>query len=270
MILKAPNIKQILETLTTTSQSYPRYGELIEHIENLKRKAGNEIIVPIDITCLRLFMTASIDMWHRAINCFLISVAAKDNNDPWAGVSGYYSSHYVMRAFNYLFCELNSNIGVYELKQSKSGYYLHRKNKKRKQEHLYCWNVVFAKFKNPLFYACTQVDKNDQGHRNFASYMDHLNPLESVLNVDNHELSLRIGRISHITPTPPDKNFYPQLDNVQSMAFNRIIFYKNWMDQNIGPTTNYWSIHRDPKWCRGVMEYDANWPTLSDLVANAS
>src|SRR5262245_32970604 len=66
----------------------------------------NEVTIPAKAG--HLFATASIEMWHRAIHSFLWSIVLSKSSRIWASVSGYYSSHYVMRAFSHALGFYNS------------------------------------------------------------------------------------------------------------------------------------------------------------------
>src|SRR6266852_6828124 len=45
----------------------------------------------------KLFATASVNMWLRAVHSFLISASLTNVSPTWAAVAGYYSSHYSVR-----------------------------------------------------------------------------------------------------------------------------------------------------------------------------
>lgn len=86
----------------------------------------------------RWFTTAAVDMWLRGVHSFLISVSLTNASPIWASVSGYYSSHYVVRAFAHL-------LGYFQLYRLERIIYLeHDKNKKR--------------------YICKVVNKKPQEH----------------------------------------------------------------------------------------------------------
>ncbi len=56
----------------------------------------------IDAETLSFFATASVEMWHRSVHSFLISASLTKASPLWASVSGYYSSHYSIRALAHL------------------------------------------------------------------------------------------------------------------------------------------------------------------------
>src|SRR5437660_9704152 len=60
--------------------------------------SGPQVVRPIEGRC---FASAAVEMWHRAIHSFLCSVALTETSPLWSRITGYYSSHFVMRAFSH-------------------------------------------------------------------------------------------------------------------------------------------------------------------------
>ena len=50
----------------------------------------------------RMFTTAAVDVWMRGVHSFLISASLTNVSPIWASASGYYSSHYSVRAIAHL------------------------------------------------------------------------------------------------------------------------------------------------------------------------
>src|ERR1700689_2464917 len=46
----------------------------------------------------RMFTTAAVNIWMRAVHNFLVSASLTNVSPIWASVAGYYSSHYSVRA----------------------------------------------------------------------------------------------------------------------------------------------------------------------------
>ena len=57
---------------------------------------------PVTPREIRMFATAAVEMWLRGIHSFLISAASTRVSPVWASISGYYASHYTIRAFAHL------------------------------------------------------------------------------------------------------------------------------------------------------------------------
>ena len=56
----------------------------------------------VDQSIVRLFATASIEMWHRSIHSYLTSLSLTAASHIWSSVAGYYSSHYSVRALAHI------------------------------------------------------------------------------------------------------------------------------------------------------------------------
>src|SRR5258708_15661734 len=75
--------------------AFPPTGALSEklfkiHVGRLNG-AGHGEDLP---TVAKMFTTAAVNMWMRAVHAFLVSSSLTDVSPVWASVAGYYSSHY--------------------------------------------------------------------------------------------------------------------------------------------------------------------------------
>ena len=101
--------------------------------------------VGVDPSVSRLFATASVNMWLRAVHSFLISASLTGVSDIWASVAGYYSSHYSVRALAHL-------LGYFQLHARRKVVKLHFENGKHlceyisktraSREHIAYWKLV--------------------------------------------------------------------------------------------------------------------------------
>src|SRR4051794_22938270 len=70
---------------------------LLEHLAPPKNGEKN-----LDRDAAACFATAAVDIWLRAVHSFLISASLTESSPIWASISGYYSSHYSVRAIAHL------------------------------------------------------------------------------------------------------------------------------------------------------------------------
>lgn len=211
-----------------------------------------------------LFASASIEMWHRAIHSFLWSVALTEHSRIWSSVTGYYASHYIMRAFAHAFGFYKSFTRKKSIKLDISrGHFPYKiLRPKDNGEHSFYWKVVkeYPQFKNnTLFRLNSERDqKSDCSHRNYANYIDHLDNYLQLKLPSEKELENTFVQISRIhrgavkeirKDKSPD---LPDLLNVQILAYQRIITYRDFIDERIH-NNRYWRIYREPLWCKKML-----------------
>jgi len=166
-----------------------------------------------------MLASAGVEMWHRAIHSFLWSVTMTKSSPLWSSVTGYYASHFVMRAFAH-------SMGIFRsfIRQTafqvvvQSGHFVCTRLPDRGGEHAFYWKVVKGHprlVSNPLFRENNErednrkEDQSDVLHRNFANYADHLDSFTALdFSTTKEVLSERVERISRIrrcsvtAPTP--------------------------------------------------------------------
>jgi hypothetical protein len=213
----------------------------------------------------KMFTTAAVDIWMRAVHSFLISASLTEVSPIWASVAGYYSSHYAVRSIAHLlgFFQLFSEKRIVQL-QFQGGQYLCSFNRKTKldREHRFYWKVVKL---NPLFAAdpfFTQndslIDDSDVGHRDRANYADHLSQFRVFRPLDAIALKARIERISEIeikSPPIPRISQCPDVESVQIMSYHRLVRFRDLVDTIIGNSNRFWNVHRNPAWAREFMDF---------------
>ena len=138
------------------AHSMPELGRLSDCLKLLFPSLDNPILA-IPPNSAKLFATAAVEAWHRAVHSYLISCSLTASSPIWASVCGYYASHYAVRALAHLL----GHVVLFErklvIKMTLDGgahmcHATKRNNKSR--EHRYYWAVVkddatFAS--NPLF-----------------------------------------------------------------------------------------------------------------------
>lgn len=242
---------------------FPKCGILSKHIHALLDNKGGGSLPILSHKHSPLLASAGVEMWHRAIHSFLWSVALTNSSPLWASVSGYYSSHFVMRAFAHsmgIFKSFSRNAAIQVL--AENGQFICSQlasGKKGKGEHAFYWKAVKGHPKllsNDLFRENSERDtESDSSHRTFANYTDHLNsflPLEFPALSAVAEGIERISRIRLHSVTTPSRDDYPDLQNVQILAFQRIVAYQDYIDEKV-PKNRFWRAHRRPGWCKDVM-----------------
>jgi hypothetical protein len=256
---------------------FPERGTLSKHIHGLLDKKGGGALPILSHKYSPMLASAGVEMWHRAIHSFLWSVALTNNSPLWSSVSGYYSSHFVMRAFAH-------SMGIFKSFTRKAviqvlianGQFICSpllSSKKGEGEHAFYWKAVKGHpklFSNDLFRENNERDMgSDSSHRTFANYTDHLNsflPLEfPTLNVVAEGVE-RISRIRLHSVTTPSRDDYPDLENVQILAFQRIVAFRDFLDEKL-PKNRFWKAHRRPSWCKDVMLFQVEDQGLEQPLA---
>ena len=216
-----------------------------------------------------MLASAGVEMWHRAIHSFLWSVALTESSPLWASVSGYYASHFVMRAFAHsmgVFRSFTHHKALQVVVQK--GQFVCKELSDKGGEHSFYWKAVKGHptfTSNPLFRENNErednrtEDKSDALHRNFANYSDHLDSFTPISFSTMEEVSLRMEKISRIrrhsvTAPTPQRGAFPDIAKVQILAFQRIVTFHDFLDEKI-PKNRFWRTHRRPSWCKDVMSF---------------
>jgi hypothetical protein len=242
---------------------FPERGTLTKQLNAV---LGKEAEAPIlEHAHSSLLASAGVEMWHRAIHSFLCSVALSKCSPLWASVSGYYASHFVMRAFAH-------SMGIFKSFSQKEviqvsvdkGQFVCTPlvwSSNAKGEHAFYWKAVKGHPKllgNDIFRENNERDINsDSSHRTFANYTDHINSFVPLLFPSMDAVAEDVEKISRIrlhSVTSPSREDYPDLQNVQILAFQRIVAFQDFLDDKI-PKNRYWRKHRRPGWCEKVMVY---------------
>jgi hypothetical protein len=237
--------------------------ELSDVVPTTAGKSAQKVVVARNVGIA--FSTAAIDMWLRSIHGFLMSCAMTAASPIWASVAGYYASHYSMRGFAHL-------LGYFQLFRKKRIVFLEPRGANfdclfqskgaNDREHVFYWKVVknhpqFAL--DPLFTINDSgTSVTDVGHRDRASYADHLGQLPTFQVLDIEALRQRITRISRIhfgaPPIPRLENF-PDIEAVQVIAYHRIVRFRQLLDESVGTKNRFWRVHREPSWITGLMDF---------------
>jgi hypothetical protein len=228
---------------------------------------GSKVVAPRNASQIvaKMFMTASVNIWLRAVHSFLISASLTDVSPIWASVSGYYSSHYAVRA-------LAHALGYFQLFARKQivrlelhgGHFVCTFDRKTAgdREHSVYWKIVK---KNQHFAADPFFTENnsslpecDVAHRDRANYVDHLPQFPVFHPLDAIAVRTRVGRISDIeitSPPIPRANRYPEVESVQIVAYHRVVRFRDLIDAVLGESNRFWSVYRNPAWARAFMDF---------------
>lgn len=257
--------------------SFPPQGALSKDLNSrVDKAAGNSFT--IDAIGLNRFATASIEMWHRSIHSFLISASLTKSSPLWSSVSGYYSSHYTVRAFAHLlgYFQLFSKGKLISLSVNGKNYACQIISKgARDGEHKLYWRIVkdHNLFRTNSFFTRnedappnTSNAKSDVGHRNRSNYLDHINGFPQFQVLDDAYLKLRIEKISNIelSDAPiPRMDFYPDIENVQVIAYQRMVSFMSFLDEILGGSNKFWALHRRPSWVPNYLDYQVIKPEFT-------
>jgi hypothetical protein len=241
---------------------------------------------PANSEIVKLYATASVEMWQKALHSFLISASVTQASPVWASVSGYYASHYVMRAFAHLYgyFQVHSKRAIFELNLDNNNFSIHIINKKSDDgEHKLYWRLVheLPRFKNdPLFYpnidspptTNSSADyRSDSGHRNRANYADHVCQFRTFRPLDDEALRTRIYKISSMEitdPQVPNVDNFPDLDNVQLIAYHRILKYRSFLDHILSSNNQFWTMQRNPTWKPQYFDFQIVGADTTELLAD--
>jgi hypothetical protein len=278
MILIRSNLREHIETSFSglknqaAAKAFPSPKALSTKLDSLlptTQKGAHVITVPPAVAAL--FATAAVDMWLRAIHSFLMSASLQRASPVWASASGYYSSHYSIRAFAHL-------LGFFQLHHRKrkvhlvlnSGHLVCSFDPKTgsDREHQFYWRSVKAdaQFHNDPLFRTNDATSNVAGVpcdseislRDYANYADHLGELLPFQPLDVVFLRDRVQFISQIqftTPPAPQLARFPDIDNVQVLAYHRIVRFRRLLDEILGGGNRFWSLHRAPSWCMGIVNF---------------
>jgi hypothetical protein len=250
-------------------RAFPRMRALSSELEDaIPHTTNSTRITP---ATAELFATASVDMWLRAVHTFLMSASLTKASPLWASVSGYFSSHYSMRAFAHL-------LGYFLLFRRRTivrwslddGHHVcsFTSHGGRQTEHKLYWNWVKhdGHFDtDPMFCEYDlSADASDARHRGWANYSDHLFAYCPSFHVlTRKELRERIQLISRIEfqdPPIPDINRFIDLESVQIVAYHRIVRYRQFLDEALGGANRFWKVHRNPKFVSGLINFQLTEP----------
>ena len=247
------------------SDSFPPPATLSRILNGIVDKATSDS-APISQIEITNFATAAVEMWHRAIHSFLISASLTKASPIWSSVSGYYSSHYSIRGFAHLlgYFQLNKKKRNIQLEINGTPYLCHIKPKGGNEEHKFYWMKVHE---HPFFITNSFFPENneynvisDSAHRNKANYFDHLNGFPPFQVLDEIYLKQRVSVISKIeiddAPIPnSESDPYPDIENVQIMAYHRMVKFREFIDNILGGSNRFWNVHRKPSWCPNFLNF---------------
>jgi hypothetical protein len=199
-------------------------------------------------------------MWQRAVHSYVISASLTEVSPVWASVSGYYSSHYSVRALAHLLGRFQlfkaGKIARIDLVEKKTVCVFDPKGA-NDREHKFYWRIVkqsVAFSTDPLFTINpSNIEPSDVAHRDRANYADHIGSFPIFRPLNEAQLRERTNRISQITfiaPPIPRAGKYPDLVNVQVMAYHRLIRIRSIMDEALGNKNRYWNGKRVPGWAQ--------------------
>ena len=213
----------------------------------------------------KMFGTAAVDMWMRAVHSFLVSASLSTISPIWASTAGYYSSHYAVRAVAHLlgFFQLFTRKRIARLEIRGRTYVcsFDAKGAGDREHHLY-WKIVkkdphFAG--DPFFTENPAAgDESDIAHRNYSNYADHLPRFEAFRPLDRTALRNRIDKISDIevtAPPIPRVSRWPDVDSVQIIAYHRLVRFRDLVDSIVGNENRFWRFYRNPSWARDFMDF---------------
>jgi hypothetical protein len=255
----------------SAKMDFPKPGTLSNHFIELLKTAGTTSPALSHQHCAML-ASAGVEMWHRSIHSFLWSLALTDGSPLWSSVSGYYASHFAMRAFSHsmgIFKSFTQKKAIQVV--NKNGGFVCSLSRSDLGEHAFYWNAVKGKISgNPLFHDNNERDtKSESAHRTFANYTDHVGSFSPVQFPALETVAESVEKISRIrlgSVAPPSRDDFPDLQNVQILAFQRIVAFQDFLDARVS-NNRFWRTHRRPTWCNNVMAFQVENQGLEKLNA---
>lgn len=246
------------------ARAFPQIRALTEHLERIAPDTASQ--VRITPRTAEYFATASVDIWLRAVHSFLISTALTKASPIWSAVSGYYSSHYSVRAFAHLLGYFllfgKRKIARWSLEGGQHLCSFSSRGAGDREHKLY-WNWVKQDehFEtDPMFCKYDPgLDASDARHRDRANYSDHLLRFYPEFQTfDRNDLRERIKLISQIEfqdPPIPEVSQFIDLQSVQIVAYHRLVRYRQFLDQALGGENRFWNVHRNPNFASGIINF---------------
>lgn len=252
--------------LRAAVHSFPSPGTLADTLDKAFG-SSNEGSTPVSVEpqVADCFVTAAIEIWHRGVHSFLISASLTDASPVWASVSGYYSSHYSIRALAHLLGHFHlfrrRRVVRLELQGGQLLCTFDRKGAKSR-EHQFYWNIV-SQDKNfgsdPLFTSSSATDDaSGVRHRGWANYADHISKFPNFRVPDKEALLNRVRHISQISftaPPTPRLDKFPDIEAVQVVAYQRFVRFRQFVDETVGGSGRFWKVHRTPSWAREMIDF---------------
>lgn len=276
-------IKHLFANLSkgASAQYFPPAGTLSSDLRDyIKGKAIGQH--PISQQIATRFASSSVEIWQRSVHSFLISCALTTSSPLWASVAGYYSSHYVMRSFAHLlgYFQLHKEKKILQLQLSGNSYTCTIRPKGGNPEHTAYWKIVksnpdfvsdplFTSNEDPLPFFGPEK-RSDQGHRNKANYADHIGGFPNFKVLDEPALKRRIVALSNLdlNDVPfPILDKYPDLNNVQLIAYHRMIKFKDYLDGIFGESNIFWKLTRRPSWFPEYLDFQVIEPRYTTIYA---
>jgi len=244
------------------ANAFPNISALTDALQKHAPQDGSkEANINIEPRVAKYFATAAIEIWQRAVQSLLISIAVTDESKLWSSVSGYYASHYTFRGLAHL-------LGYYQL--FRKGWIIHlyvdggrfvaTYKKKRVREHDWYRGVVASdrQFRaEPFFTNPPPPALLDVAHRDRANYSDHLSLNPHIRSVNKAAIRARLQRISHIEVQAPEAftlDKFPDVEAVQINAYQRIVRFRQYLDQTLD-TNRLWNVHRTPGWAKEFTDF---------------
>ncbi|MDO9230337.1 MAG: hypothetical protein Q7U03_12310 [Syntrophales bacterium] len=248
----------------SATKALPAPGTLSEKLATIVDTATGEIST-VDAATLALFATASVEMWHRSVHSFLVSTSLTKASPLWSSVSGYYSSHYSIRAFAHLlgYFQLQRKRRILQVEVRGGQYICHiTKRQSGDREHKFYWKTVknHARFAADPFFTKNEEGqaRSDSGHRSKANYFDHINQFPKFQALDEAYLKARVEKIANVelsdAPIPKTES-YPDTENVQLIAYHRMIKFRKFVDEVLGSSNRFWNAQRKPEWCPSFLDF---------------
>jgi hypothetical protein len=245
------------------AKSFPAAGSLAAELENLMPPVGNSVKASAHLT--DLFAAAAVEMWLRSVHSFMISASLTGISPIWASASGYYSSHYSIRAIAHL-------LGYFQLYRRKrtatlaiqggTTYCTYERKAASDREHKAYWRLVKndANFVlDPLFTLNEHdSDVSDVSHRDRANYADLIHGFPPFAPLQLQQMKDRIEFISQIefsSPPIPRRTSFPDLESVQIVAYHRLVRFRCLLNDSLGAKNRFWNVHRNPTWADGIIDF---------------
>jgi hypothetical protein len=246
------------------SKAFPAPSTLSTLLESMIPK-GSTTRSNIDAKSASYFATAAVEIWLRGVHSFLISGSLTETSPIWASVSGYYASHYCVRAVAHLlgYFQLFRKKKIVQLK-FENGRHVCIFNSKAAHdgEHQLYWRIVKQDrvFQGDDLFTLNNSDSDasDIRHRNHANYADHIFGFPIFHAIDSEVLKDRIEYISKIvfdSAPVPRLSAFPDIEYVQLIAYRRIVSFRKILDEVLGTKNRFWNVHRNPSFAAGFMDF---------------
>lgn len=63
----------------------------------------------------------------------------------------------------------------------------------------------------------------------------------------------------------PNADSYPDIESVQLIAYHRLVRFRMFLDEILGSSNRFWSVHRKPSWALDYLNFQVIQPQYASI-----